>query len=1042
MAGWATYTSLMTPLIGALLLLQQGAYLGNTSPSSGDTVGYWQQRVGYTIVATLDEERMAIRAGGELVYVNNSPDTLREMFFHQYLNAFRPGSKWSESDARENRVRFQNLQEPNYGYERFTAAPIVDGAPVVVSYPGSPDSTVARFELPRPLPPGGTIRVQLAWEARPSTVFRRQGRRGRTYDFAQWYPKVAVYDRGGWQPNPLIPAGEMYGEFGTYDVTLVVRDDQILGATGMPVVGDPGWGRVSRTGAPYINATAYGSVPVSPQVDVPRGNRAVRFYARDVHHFAWTASTEYVYEGGSYARDSSTPRRFQTWDTVGVHVLMKPGDDSTWGGGIALRRTIDALRWLESIYGTYAYPQITNVHRLDRGATEFPMMIMNSTASYGLILHELGHVYTYGILANNEWRSAWLDEGFTDYQTYWAQGLTPQEQIAGRGTRPPRLLPRGYRVNAVAMAVEDSTNIDQINRELTGRAEPIGRHAAEFSEFAIYNEMVYDRAGAMYAHLRDLMGDSVYVRFLREYYDRWALKHVDERALRLAASRAYGQDLAWFFDQWVHETGLLDYSLNGVSSVRDASGRWVSNVEIERLGDYVHPMPVGVHTSRGWSIARAHSHLDRQILQITTGEEPDSIVIDPFHVTWDWDRRNDEAKRNYLILARPRVLFDWPFVDQSDRSHTIVALSPLVWPSRPQNLALGVRARTSYLSSVDRYDVGIAYTEKNPLPVPGGSVGVLNRVQAWLRVENPYLPMFSRPLMGYRAGVALLDGITKVDLAKTWDLSPFVVATGPRLRATASLTGAYPHQSPLLPEQWTNTQVTEGTMSLSFSASPRADNTIVTAKLDLAGGYANRRHVPGARGYFRGLGALTSVTPIVPGRRTVTMRFVAGWSPRAPLQRSIFAASDDPFATFNDNYFRPQGAFFKRPNVNYRPMGGAGFRGYSPTLAFDQVIGLNAEGAERLHEWRGEAGTMGAWLTVFSDVAAVRIAPESPLGSDERFLAAGGVGLALRGRVYDRDVKMRLDFPIGLTDPGLSTTRASNGGTFAFRWAFSLNDLW
>src|SRR5450432_1254816 len=121
-----------------IAVLQQIAYQGATTPPSGDTLGYWQQRVGYTIVATLDESQSTLHSRGTLVYVNNSPDTLREMFVHQYLNAFRPGSKWSAADEHENRVRFQSLRDPDFGYERFTAAPTVNGSPVVVDYPGAP----------------------------------------------------------------------------------------------------------------------------------------------------------------------------------------------------------------------------------------------------------------------------------------------------------------------------------------------------------------------------------------------------------------------------------------------------------------------------------------------------------------------------------------------------------------------------------------------------------------------------------------------------------------------------------------------------------------------------------------------------------------------------------------------------------------------------------------------------------------------------------------------------------------------------------------
>src|ERR687894_1792840 len=108
---------LRLPPLFAALALQQGSH---TTPPSGDTVGYWQQRVAYRIVATLDEGAQRLRARAELTYVNNSPDTLREMYVHQYLNAFRPGSRWSESDRREGGGRVQSLREPEHGYERFT----------------------------------------------------------------------------------------------------------------------------------------------------------------------------------------------------------------------------------------------------------------------------------------------------------------------------------------------------------------------------------------------------------------------------------------------------------------------------------------------------------------------------------------------------------------------------------------------------------------------------------------------------------------------------------------------------------------------------------------------------------------------------------------------------------------------------------------------------------------------------------------------------------------------------------------------------------
>lgn len=1023
----------------ALGALQQVTPLpSSTTPPSGDTVGYWQQHVHYRIVATLDEAAQTLHARGDLVYVNHSPDTLREMYVHQYLNAFRPGSRWSGADAREGRVRYQRMRDPDYAYERFTAPVTVDGASAAVDYPGAPDSTVAHFALTRPLRPGDSVRVHFEWDARPSTLPRRQGRRGRHYDFAQWYPKVAVYDRGGWQPNALVPAGELYGEFGTYDVSIVVRDDQVLGATGVVVSGDPGWRRVRQGGVGSVNMqpAAYQGIDEAPAIEAPTGFRVVRFVARDVHHFAWTASPDYRYEGALYD------------GRIAVHVLYRPGDEKEWGADTAVQRTETALRWLESIYGRYAYPQVTNVHRLDGGGTEFPMMIMNGSAWQGLIYHELGHIYTYGMLANNEWRSGWMDEGLTSYQSAWAERRTPQDRAGGESAAspPPRT---DYRRHAVLPAAWELFQIDLYNLDLTGRDQPIGTRAQDFRDFAVYNLMIYSRAQQMYGALRDAIGDSAFSAFLHLYFERWKLKHVDELAMRQAAEDASGQKLGWFFDEWVHRTGLIDYALTDVRTApAEGAGEWITRARVLRLGAYVHPVPVGVHTSRGWTVQRVPASSERVLqVEVRTPERPLEIRLDPDRVTEDWDRRND------VLTGSTRYVFDWPFLKQYERERQLVALSPLAWYSRTGGVTAAVRVRSNYQGLVDERELGLALSEKLPrYPsrvdslgryAPGEQATGSSRVQGWAVVENPRIGQRD-PLIGVRAGLWALDGIARGELRKRWDKSPLPIVRPSQVTRTLALGATFPYDSKWLDfERWSDVS----TLDLTLDEDRQASSAIgVASHVRVVGGWSGGQHARALGGALYGVAELELKKSSVRGARGLDhVRVYLGLSDNTPLQRSIGVAALDGFQTFENHLLRPAGSVlspYGSRNVHYEAIGGAALRGYSPLLRVRQlgtgnIAAANLELTEAVNRPRIGSLVPQFRLGAFGDAGLLL----GPARLQDATLVDGGVGLSARGRLFDRTYAVRVDQPLYVRQP-LLAVGGPDVERVKLRWAFSFRDLW
>ncbi|MEJ2319882.1 MAG: M1 family metallopeptidase [Gemmatimonadales bacterium] len=515
-----------------------------------------QQGVRYTIEAVLDETVELLRAAAILAYTNRSADTLEVLYLHLHLNAFRPNSLWARTEQRPE-YDFQGLEESDYAFERLLSASI-EGRQLAARYPGAPDSTVVELTLPSPLVPGGEARVDLRWEARLSTRCRRQCRSGRHYDFAQWYPRIAVYDEQGWQPHPLYPQGEFFGEFATYDVLLDVPDDQVIGATGVPVEGDPGWrpsGRIA--GEPRLQETFYGSLEARPSPgylprEVTAGRKRVRFHAEDVHHFAW-------------------------------------------------------------IFGPYPYPQLTNVHRLEGGGTEFPMLVMNGSAGEGLILHEVAHQYVHGILANNEWREAWLDEGFASFLARWFR-----EEQDGPG-------------------VWFGTLEGLARLERLGLAEPVSTPAEDFSSFQIYDAMSYAKPSVIFRMLRELLGEEVFRRLLREYYAAHRFQHVTESDLLQTAEAVSGRRLGWFFDAWLHGTDTLDYAVGDVELEPLADGRWRTLVEVDRLGEIW--MPVSVRVGR--NVVVAESHARSQLVEVVTSDRPGDVEIDPDAVLLDADRSNN-----------------------------------------------------------------------------------------------------------------------------------------------------------------------------------------------------------------------------------------------------------------------------------------------------------------------------------------------------------------------------------------------------------------
>ena len=966
----------------------------------GDSSAYWQQEVSYGIVARLDEPSAVLTGHARIVYGNHSPDTLRDFFVHQYLNAFRPGSRWAAADSAEGRDRFQHLRDPDYAFERITAARLA-GVATRPDYPYAPDSTIAHWLLAAPLPPGDSLVVEIDWQARLSTVPRRQGRQGRRFDFAQWYPKVVVYDKHGWEDHQLYPAGEFYGEFATFDVTLDLAEDQVIGATGVPVEGDPGWGRAKADPSLAVDWQRDYYAPRPPPtcaaMVLDAGRKCVHFRAEQTHHFAFSVNPHYVYEQGRFGR-------------AVVRVLYLPEDGATWGNGVAVRRTEAALAWLDMVYGSYQWPQLTNVHRIEGGGTEFPMMLMNGGASLGLIVHEAGHQYTMGQLANNEWREGWLDEGFTSFQSGWFF------ETHGGPPAYPNLEP------------------SVLWLDLHGWSEPVSMVSERFNDFTTYNEMIYSKAQLFYEELRYVVGDDTMRRILRTYFARWKLKHVDEDAFRDVAEEVSGQDLGWLFGQWLHNTVLVDYRLRSVARARLPDGRWRTTVVIERRGDGWMPVEIG---DRDTIYARATGQPRIERVEFTTAHRPARLMLDPRMRTHDWNMLNNRERRGVMGSAAWEWRLDRPSQEVVRRDRLVSAWMPTVWSNDFGGVTLGLRQRGNYFGTYDRSALLASVATRG---------GATDRAGVYLRISDPLGgpgPRLHRTFAAWdvegRAGVAL-----DIDRSLRRHLS---FGADPHLGFDA-VWMATTNLKYLDPRLWDN----GGTIE----AGPRVATTIERgssvfhATVGGHGGVAYAYPGPGVEAstrydiapFARLTGEASVRAPAWFGTR-VGLRVFGGayLSGSDPLkQRRIMVAGADPFETFTNPLLRSAGALLVRPGLHYQAPGDAGLRAFRPSLGGRWAVALNAAISHSLmHREQGVVRDVA--LEGFFDVALVDSAATSPQPSSRGYsdLHDAGIGLVTRHQVGDLAWAMRFEFPFEMNAWNLAPDYRPPGGHVAFRWLISMN---
>ena len=393
-------------------------------------------RVDYQIQVRVDAESKQLTGEATLSWTNRSEDAVGDLWFHLYWNAFANNLSthlWeSKGSLRGHEV------ESGWGWQRVTSIVVAGGERIGTLRYRAPDDgraedrSVFSIDLEQPVRPGETLEARLRWEAQIPRIRRRTGHKDDFLFLAHWFPKLGVYEGGrGWNCHQFHANTEFYGDFGTYEVTLDLPAEYEgkVGASGVQV------GPPERAGNRVVTRFVAPSRDDQSRADATGGRPLV-------HDFAWTADPDYVVEEDIFRYDDWA-RRFESevnrtaialgrdaptlaLRDVRVRVLMQPERREQW------RRHFDAtcvaLFFYGLWFGEYPYEQVTVVDPAwgagAAGGMEYPTLFTGGTRMFtetemmrpeGVVVHEAGHQFWYGLVGNNEFEAAWLDEGFNSY---------------------------------------------------------------------------------------------------------------------------------------------------------------------------------------------------------------------------------------------------------------------------------------------------------------------------------------------------------------------------------------------------------------------------------------------------------------------------------------------------------------------------------------------------------------------------------------------------------------------------------------------------
>ncbi|MDX1542974.1 MAG: M1 family metallopeptidase [Christiangramia sp.] len=518
----------MKKILFSLLIISTGLFAQNNT-------SYWQQHVDYKMDVDMNVENFRYTGTQELTYTNNSPDTLYRVFYHLYFNAFQPESEMNarltsvpDPDSRmtmnkgtsenpEIVSRISELSPDQIGYLRVNSL-TQDGKDLQYEEVG----TVLEVELAKPILPGEKTTFNMQFEGQVPEQIRRSGRNsseGIALSMSQWYPKLAEYDFEGWHADSYI-AREFHGVWGDFDVKITIDKDYILGSTG------------------YLQnpeEIGYGYEKEGDKVKRKGDKLTWHFVAPKVHDFTWAADPEYIHD------------KLVAEDGTVLHFLYKDNDEIKENWKNLQPKTAELLAFFNEHIGPYPWDQYSVVQGGDGGMEYAMLTLITGERSFGSLVgvtaHEMAHAWFQHLMATNESKHEWMDEGFTSYISSKAMN----EVMNQESENPHSNSYRGYYYLANS-----------------GREQPQTTHADRYELNGLYGASAYSKGAVFLAQLGYVIGEDNLAKTLNRYYDDWKFKHPTPNDFIRVAEKVSGAELDWYLMDWTQTTNTIDYAIGSV----------------------------------------------------------------------------------------------------------------------------------------------------------------------------------------------------------------------------------------------------------------------------------------------------------------------------------------------------------------------------------------------------------------------------------------------------------------------------------------------